>query len=78
MFMEQGLVKLITVSGNIQAEMIISTLKANHIPAIKEDLGNAGIMNLYGGNSCFGETIYVAPEHGERAAEILAGMGLGE
>lgn len=74
--MEHECIKLFTAQDNIQAKMIISTLKENHIFAIKEELGNAGLMNLYGGNSRAGENIYVVKEDAEKAAEILAGMGL--
>ncbi len=58
--MEQKIAKIFTTQDNIQAEMIINTLKENDVSAVKEDLGNAGIMNLYGGNSQSGENIYVS------------------
>lgn len=74
--MEQKPVKLFTARDNIEAEMIIAALRENNIPAMKEDLGNAGLMNLYGGNSGFGENIYVAEMSVEKAMEILIGMGL--
>ena len=73
--MEQKLVKLFTSDDNLQAEMIINTLKDNDIPALKEDLGNAGLMNLYGGNSKYGENIYVAEDNYAKAKEILSNMG---
>lgn len=62
--------------SNIQAEMIIAALKNASIPSFKQDLGNAGIMNIYGGNSKAGENIYVSGENAERAIEVLEGMGL--
>lgn len=74
--MEQKLIKIFTAQDNIEAEMIIDILKRNHIPSIKEDLGNAGLMNLYGGNSKFGENIYVVETNAERATDILRGIGL--
>lgn len=33
-------------------------------------------MNLYGGNSKYGENIYVAEDNYEKAKEILRKMGL--
>ena len=75
MAMEQKLVKLFTSDDNLQAEMIINTLKDNDIPALKEDLGNAGLMNLYGGNSKYGENIYVAEDNYAKVKEILSNMG---
>lgn len=74
--MEQKIAKIFTTQDNIQAEMIINTLKENDISAFKEDLGNAGIMNLYGGNSQSGKNIYVSVVDAEKAKEILVNMGL--
>lgn len=70
------LVKIFTAQDNVQAEMIIQTLKEHGIPNIKEDLGNAGIMNLYGGNSKFGEIIYVRKEDVKNAEKVLTEIGL--
>ena len=58
--MERKTVKIYTAPDNLQAEMILEVLEKEQIPAYKLDLGSAGIMNLYGGNSTFGEEIYVA------------------
>lgn len=74
--MESKLIKIFAAQDNIQAEMIVDTLKDNNIAAIKEDLGNAGLMNLYSGNSRAGENIYVMKDDMEAAEEILIGMGL--
>lgn len=56
--------------------MILEVLGKNGIPGYKRDLGAAGIMNLYTGNSTFGEEIFVAEEDVPKAAELLEGMGL--
>ena len=74
--MEQKISKIFTTHDNIQAEMIINTLKDNNISSFKEDLGNSGIMNLYGGNSLSGENIYVSVADVEKAKDILVSMGL--
>lgn len=74
--MKHEAIKLYTAQDSIQAEMIISTLKNSNIPSYKKDLGNGGIMNIYGGNSKAGADIYVADADAEAAAEILEGMGL--
>ena len=74
--MKHEAIKLYTAQDNIQAEMIISTLKNSNIPSYKKDLGNGGIMNIYGGNSKAGADIYVADADAKAAAEILEGMGL--
>ena len=65
-----------TAYDNLQAEMIIAALKNEGIPSFKQDLGNAGIMNIYGGNSKAGENIFVAKRHVEHAREVLVGIGL--
>ena len=74
--MERKAVKIYTAPDNLQAEMILEVLGKNGIPGYKRDLGAAGIMNLYTGNSTFGEEIFVAEEDGPTAAELLEGMGL--
>ena len=74
--MENEIVKIFTAQDNLQAEMILTTLKDNDIPAYKQDLGNAGIMNVYGGNSKGGAEIFVSAISAEKAIEILKGMGL--
>lgn len=74
--MERKAVKIYTAPDNLQAEMILEVLEKEQIPAYKQDLGAAGIMNIYGGNSTFGEEIYVAEADVPRAKEVLEGMGV--
>ena len=74
--MERKAVKIYAAPDNLQAEMILEVLGKNGIPGYKRDLGAAGIMNLYTGNSTFGEEIFVAEEDVPKAAELLEGMGL--
>lgn len=69
-------VKICTVSDNLQAEMILEALKKSGIPAYKRDLGSAQVMNLYGGNSGFGEEIWAAEDAVEKVREILEEMGI--
>lgn len=71
------IVKIFTAEDNLQAEMLLHFLKDNHIPALKEDLGNAGLMNLYGGNSRAGANLYVAKENSEKARRLFEEIGLG-
>lgn len=74
--MEQEAVKIYIAEDNLQAEMILEAFKENGILAYKKDLGYAGVMNLYSGNSKGGEEIFVAEESVEAATEILKEMGL--
>ena len=71
-----NIVKIYIAESNLQAEMILEALKDAGIPALKQDLGPGGIMNLYGGNSMWGEEIYVAETAVEKAKSVLDAMGL--
>ena len=74
--MERSPVKIFTAQDNLQAEMILNELKDSGIPTYKKDLGNAGILNIYAGNSKYGEDIFVADTDVQQALQILEGMGL--
>ncbi len=74
--MAYEMVKIYTAQDNLQAEMILEALKEKDIPALKKDLVNAEVLNLYGANSGCGEEIYVADVNVQKAYEVLAGMGL--
>ena len=67
---------LYTAPDNFTAER--AALRENNIPAVKRDLGAAGLLNLYQGNSFEGEQIFVAPEAFERAKELLLVMGFAQ
>jgi len=73
--MERKAVKIFTAQTSIQAEMIMIAFKENGIPSYKEDLGNAGILSIYGRFTKDGEDIFVADSDVEKAKEILEGMG---
>lgn len=73
---EVNVIKIFTSQDNLQAEMILDTLKQNGIPAYKKDADESGFMNIYGGNSMCGEEIYVAETDAERVTQILQEMGL--
>ena len=59
--------------------MILETLGNNQIPAYKQEgcVGSSDIMNIYGGNSLYGEDIYVAEEDARRQWKYWR-MGLTE
>jgi hypothetical protein len=69
---------LYTAPDNFTAEILMAALRENNIPAVKRDLGAAGLLNLYQGNSFEGEQIFVAPEAFERAKELLLVMGFAQ
>ena len=55
--MENDLVKIYTAYDHIQAEMAVGALENQQIPALRKELGNAGLLNIYGTNSMSGEEI---------------------
>jgi len=74
--MTRKAVRIYTAQSSIEAEMIMIAFEKNKIPSYKEDLGNAGILGIYGRFTKDGEDIFVAEEDAEKAKEILEGMGL--
>lgn len=73
--MENDLVKIYTAYDHIQAEMAVGALENQQIPALRKELGNAGLLNIYGTNSMSGEEIYVPKESKETAREVLIAIG---
>lgn len=69
-------VRLYSAQDRLQAEIIIEALRRNGIPAYRQGLGSGGLMDIYGGNSIYGEDIFVGEQDAERAAEVLRDMGL--
>lgn len=53
--MENDLVKIYTAYDHIQAEMAVGALENQQIPALRKELGNAGLLNIYGTNSMSGK-----------------------
>ena len=49
---------LYTAPDNFTAEMLMAALRENNIPAVKRDLGAAGLLNLYQGNSFEGVSLW--------------------
>lgn len=60
-----------TAGDRIEAEMLLEALRRNGIPAYREASGVGEIMDVYTGNSIFGEKIYVDELDEERAGEIV-------
>ncbi|MGI6069311.1 MAG: DUF2007 domain-containing protein [Blautia sp.] len=69
-------VRLYTTQDWIQADIIIEALRRNQIPAYRQGIGSGGLMDIYGGNSIYGEDIFVGSQDVERAVEVLHDMGL--
>jgi len=63
-------VKLCSVRSRIEAEMMIDILKQNRIPSYRKPIGSAEVMDIYTGNSIYGEDIFVNQNDIDRAKEV--------
>lgn len=76
---EQQPVNIFTANGNIQAEMILNTLKQKGIMAYGQDLGDAGFASVrYGMGRGIDDriAIFVAEEQADAALQVINGLGL--
>lgn len=72
-------VNIFISDGNMQAEMILNTLKENGIIAYTQDLGDAGFASVrYGMGRGMDDrvAIFVAKDKAECALQVINGMGL--
>ena len=69
---------LYTAPDNFTAEMLMAALRENNIPAVKRDLGSAGLANPYQGNSFEGDELFVEPEGFQPGKALLPGVGLAD
>ena len=72
-------VNIFIADGNMQAEMILNTLKENGIMAYTQDLGDAGFASVrYGMGRGMDDriAIFVAGDKAECALQVINGMGL--
>lgn len=60
-----------TAHDRIEAEMLLEALKRNDIQGFREARGAGGVMDVYTGNSIFGEKIFVDESDAERAGTII-------
>lgn len=77
---EQQPVNIFIADGNMQAEMIISTLKDNGIMAYGQDLGDAGFASVrYGMGRGIDDriAIIVPSDKADNAKQVIKEMGLG-
>lgn len=67
-------VKLCSVGSRMEAEMMIDILKQNQIPSYRKPIGSAEVMDIYAGNSMFGEDIFVNQDDVDRAKEVAGDL----
>lgn len=60
-----------TAGERIEAEMLLEALQRNDIQGFREARGAGGAMDVYTGNSIFGEKIYVDERDAEQAKAII-------
>lgn len=76
---EQQPVNIFIADGNMQAEMILNTLKNNGIMAYRQDLGDAGFASVrYGMGRGIDDrvAIIVSNDNANSAIQVIKGMGL--
>ena len=52
-------VSIYTAGDRIEAEMLLEALQRNDIQGFREARGSGGVMDVYTGNSIYGEKIFV-------------------
>lgn len=67
-------VRLCSASDRIEADMMIDILNQNGIQAYRQSVGAGGIMDIYAGNSTFGEDVFVDERDLDRAGELVSNM----
>lgn len=64
-------VKVYSCAERVEADMLITALENNKIPAYRQGVGSGGYMDIYSGNSIFGENIFVDEEDVKAAREVI-------
>lgn len=67
-------VKIYSSAERIEADMLVMALKDNHISAYRQGVGSGGYLDIYSGNSMFGEEIFVDEADVQAAKEIIEGI----
>lgn len=67
-------IKIGTTRNTLEAEMVIDILNQNDIPSYRQGIGSAGILDIYAGNSTFGEDIFVDEKDVEKARELVENL----
>ncbi len=72
--MENNFTKISNVATLMEAEQLISLLRANSILAEKRETGSGSYMNIISGMSLGGYDIYVADKDKEKAKVLIGGQ----
>ncbi|MFT3983950.1 MAG: DUF2007 domain-containing protein [Lachnospiraceae bacterium] len=71
---QANVVKLCFADDQIQAEIMMDILRQNGIKAYKQGIGSAELMDIYAGNSTYGEYIFINENDEKRAKELLSNL----
>lgn len=63
--------KVYSASDKYQAELILGILRNNDIPCFRQGVGSGSYMDIYSGNSVFGEDIYVDERDANAAKKLI-------
>lgn len=63
--------KVCTARDKIEAEMILDILGQHNISAFRQGNASGGAMDIYAGNSIYGETIYADESEVEEAQDLI-------
>jgi hypothetical protein len=72
------MVLLCSIADDVNSGIVIAALKDNNIPVVLKKRGMGEYLTIYMGISSYGVDIYVAPEHEEKARELLSKIILDE
>lgn len=67
-------VKVYSAESKLTAEMLLGALTAEKIPAFRQGKGGGGYMDIYAGDSVFGEDIFVPVQNEAQARSIIEGI----
>lgn len=71
-----SLVKLRSISNEVELKMIEAILSDNSVPYIIKDEGAGGYMRIIGRNSVFATDVMVSEKDYERANELLESISI--
>ena len=60
-----------TARDKVEAEMILDILGQHNIQAFRQGIASGGLMDIYTGNSIFGEDIFADESDVEAARELI-------
>lgn len=63
--------KVCTARDRIEAEMILDILAQHNISAFRQGMASGGVMDIYAGNSIYGEAIYADESVVEEARDLV-------